>query len=357
MQATNLKTIKWESVKSIFNAITGENQISRAEISQITGLSLVTVGKVADALLAVDMITQEKQIKGTAGRRAGLLTINKEKYVLIIDLSSRTLRFSVLDLRLELLEKTRRVYDENCSYEENLQSFLAETARYMAENYKLEDCFGLGVSLPGRYDHGADRVLTGRIPEIIDLPVRQIITAFFPGLPIFLEASENVAALSNITSIPQHMDKNILYWFLGEEITTGSLLVNGSFLQGTREPPCDFGHLVMPDGSLFSTALRSCHTPDEIAHVVSYPLHCIIQILSPDIVILECEQLCHDRDQVVPLVRQILLEKFPYTEERLPEMIITYRKCRHSHRGLAMRLREMWVDRILILDEENSFNK
>ncbi len=357
MQATNLKTIKWESVKSIFSAITSEEQISRAEISQITGLSLVTVGKVADALLGMDMITQEKQVKGTAGRRAGLLAINKDKFVLTIDLSSRIFRFSVLDLRLELLEKTRRCYEESVSYEENLQCFLAEAARYMAENYQFENCFGIGVSLPGRYDQTADRVLTGRIPEITVLPVRQIITEFFPDLPIFLEASENVAALSNITSIPQHMDKNILYWFLGEETTTGSLLVNGSFLQGTKEPPCDFGHLILPDGTLFSTALRACHTPEEIAEVVSYPLHCVIQILSPDIVILECEQLCHNRDQVVPLVRQILLEKFPYTEERLPEMIITFRKFRHSHRGLAMRLREMWVDRILLLTDDNRILK
>ena len=106
MTVMNLKTIKWESVKSIFGAIASAEQISRAQISEITGLSLVTVGKVADALLDMDMITQEKQIKVTAGRRAGLLAINKEKFVLILDLSSRVFRFSVLNLRLELLEKT-----------------------------------------------------------------------------------------------------------------------------------------------------------------------------------------------------------------------------------------------------------
>lgn len=350
MTVMNLKTIKWESVKSIFGAIASAEQISRAQISEITGLSLVTVGKVADALLDMDMITQEKQIKVTAGRRAGLLAINKEKFVLVLDLSSRVFRFSVLNLRLELLEKTKHTYDESCYYEENLHSFLTETAMHIKCNYNMENCFGIGVSLPGRYDMTNDRVIAGRIPEINTLSVKALVEQHFSGLPIFLEASENVAALSNISAIPHYIDKNILYWFLGEETTTGSLLVNGSFLHGNKQQPCNFGPLQLQNGTTLSEALRACQTPEDIASVIGYPLHAIMQIVAPDIIILECEHFRHEREQVVPLVRQILLNQFLYTEETLPEIIITCCKFRHSHRGLAMRLREMWVDQILLQD-------
>ena len=350
MNVMNLKTIKWESVKSIFNAITGADQISRAKISEITGLSLVTVGKVADALLDMDIITQEKQIKVTAGRRAGLLTINKEKFVLILDLSSRIFRFSVLNLNLELMEKTRHTYDDNCYYEENLQSFLSEIALHMDRNYNMENCFGIGVSLPGRYDVQNDTVISGRIPEVAELHIRAKIEEYFPQYPIFLEASENVAALSNIAEIPQYTEKNILYWFLGEDTTTGSLLVNGGFIHGHKMHPCDFGHIILPDGKVLGDALKDCKTPEDITEVVISPLHKIIQILAPDIIILECEPLRQDRERVVPLVQQALCKKFQYEPDMLPEIIITCCKFRHSHRGLAMRLREMWIDQILLHD-------
>lgn len=350
MNVMNLKTIKWESVKSIFNAIASAEQISRAQISEITGLSLVTVGKVADALLEMNIITQEKQIKVTAGRRAGLLAINKEKFVLIIDLSSRVFRFSVLNLNLELLEKTRHTYDDNCYYEENLQTFLMESALHIRQNYSMANCFGIGVSLPGRYDPAADRVLAGRIPEIMELSIKEKVAEHFGSYPIFLEASENVAALSNISKIPNHINKNILYWFLGEETTTGSLMVNGSFLHSTKKQTCDFGHLTLPDGRMLGDALRECQTPENIAGIVNYPLHSVIQILAPDIIILECEHLRQERERLVPLVCEALCANYGYAPDSLPEIIITCCKFRHSHRGLAMRLREMWVDQILMRD-------
>lgn len=350
MNVMNLKTIKWESVKSIFGAIAGAEQISRAQISAITGLSLVTVGKVADALLDMDIITQEKQVKVTAGRRAGLLTINKEKFVLILDLSSRVFRYSVLNLNLELLEKTRHTYDDNCFYEENLHNFLTETSLHITQNYNMENCFGIGVSLPGRYDVTADRVIAGKIPEIADLSVKAKISDFFPDKPIFLEASENVAALSNIAAIPNYAEKNILYWFLGEENTTGSLMVNGSFIHGKKQQPCDFGPLTLCDGRKLGDVLKTCETPEDISTLVSYPLHSVIQILAPEIIILECEHLRQDRERIVPLIQQELCNKYGYDADILPELIITRCKFRHSHRGLAMRLREMWVDSILMLD-------
>lgn len=353
MNVMNLKTIKWESVKSIFNAIAGAEQISRARISDITGLSLVTVGKVADALLDMDIITQEKQVKVTAGRRAGLLNINKDKFVLNLDFSSRVFRFSVINLKLELLEKTRHTYDNDRFYEENLHSFLSETAQHIRSNYEMENCFGIGVSLPGRYDNQNDAVLAARIPEMEAIPIRSVIETYFPGYPVFLEASENVAALSNIAAIPDYMDKNILYWFLGEETTTGALLVNGSFIHGSRQQPCDFGHIVLPDGTLLGNALRNCQTPEEITDVISGSLHNIIQIIAPDTIILECERLQpypEARDRVVPLVKEILCEKYQYSQDTLPDIKITCCKFRHSHRGLSMRLREMWIDQVLLHD-------
>ena len=115
MNNITLKSIKCESIKSIFSSI------ADAEISAKTDLSLVTVGKVADALLDMNIVCQVKEVKPQAGRRAGLLGVNPDKFAVILDITSYDFRVSVLDLRLHLVEKyifnhKQEMLYEDCGY-------------------------------------------------------------------------------------------------------------------------------------------------------------------------------------------------------------------------------------------------
>lgn len=351
MGPMNMKSIRWESVKAIFHAIAAADQVSRAQIAGQTGLSLVTVGKVVDTLLDMGILTQEKQVRATVGRRAGLLQIHPDRFALNLDLSCLPFRFSVLDLRLGLREKVRRPCCEVGSVIDELHAFLEEALTHVVEHYDLSNCFGIGVSLPGRYDADADRICAPRVPGMEDIAIREEVERVFTGFPLFLEASENAAALSHIAAIENSEEKNILYWFLGEEITTGAFLAGGRFLHG-RTQPCQFGELVLPCGQLLGDALRQAQTPEEIVSVVAVPLYNTIQVLAPDTVILDCERLRtapEARETMLPLLLDAMRSAVAETMEaagpniRLPEIQITCAKFRHAHRGLTMQLRQMWL--------------
>ncbi|MBE6561467.1 MAG: hypothetical protein E7662_10120, partial [Ruminococcaceae bacterium] len=105
MENISLRSIKWESIKSIFYSIAFSDKISRADISAQTGLSLMTVGKVADALLDMHVIVQNKESRNSAGRRAGMLSVAADHYAVILDLTNRDFRMTVINIRLEVLEK------------------------------------------------------------------------------------------------------------------------------------------------------------------------------------------------------------------------------------------------------------
>ena len=120
LERINLSSIKKESVRAIFNAITGKDQISRAEIAEITGLSLMTVGKVVDALLERHVIIQSKEIKNMAGRRAGLVSLNTDKFFMIIDLTARNMSMTVMNIALNIVDKIVYEYNSDFYYEENL---------------------------------------------------------------------------------------------------------------------------------------------------------------------------------------------------------------------------------------------
>lgn len=63
MEKNILSTIKYDSVREILESKARHEKISRAEIAAETGLSLMTVGKVADALLELDIVVQSKETR------------------------------------------------------------------------------------------------------------------------------------------------------------------------------------------------------------------------------------------------------------------------------------------------------
>ena len=347
MSSFNLANIRLESVKSIFTAIAGSEQISRSEIAGITGLSLVTAGKIADALLDIGILKQQKQVKATAGRRAGLLTINTDKFALVLDLSKKNFVFSVLDLALTPLESVVHTYKNDRLYEDNLRDFLNDIADHVYRQFDLTDCFGFGVALPGVYHPDTDSVAASYIPEIQNVRLKELLAEQFPMLPVFMDDGVRLSALSNVSVLPDYRQKNVLYWFIGKDNTAGTFLMRGDFLEGSLSRACDFGNILLPAGNTVWAALQRCKSPEEFAAVLSMPVHNCIQILSPHVILLEFESM-ENCGSVVPELSKILHEKYHHRYNHLPDILGIHYETKQSHRGLVMQLRSYWLERIIL---------
>lgn len=346
MNNSNLRSIKYESIKAIFNAISECEKISRAEIADITGLSLVTIGKIADALIDFEIISQVKEIRHQAGRRAGLLSVNDAKFALVLDFTSYEFRYSVLNLRLCLLEKNQYHYQESLSFEENFRRFLSETRAYIDSKYSLSNCFGIGVAVSGPYNTDSDRVISSRVPELCTIKLERVISQHFPNLIIKIDSQVNAAAKSNITHVDGYKEKNIVYWYIGNSYVCGAYLVNGQLILGKDKHACQFGAMRLYDGETLEDKLEKCNDLESYADALSLTIETVIRILSPHMLIIEYDAkfVCED---IIPLLRKNLYEKYCVTQEMMPDMIRACCKFRNSHRGLTMDLRELWLDRLV----------
>lgn len=350
MRNISLQSIKEESVRSIFTSIASRDSVSRADVSGETDLSLVTVGKVADALLEMNVIYQIKEVSTHAGRRARLLSVNDKKYAVILDLTHRSFGGIVLNLRLNFVEMLSFSYDLSRSYAENLQSFFAETSRTLMQKYETTDCYGVGVSLPGTYDPTTDIVDNSRICELNAIPLGATLQRYFPDLPLFIDSSVNAAARSNISQIPDYRKKNILYWFIGEDMTGGAFVVKGEVIVGRGSHFCDFGSVRDSYGRSLAQKIALAENAADYARIIALDAANVIRILAPHVVILECafhEKREENRNLFLSALRELLIADHSFTEDSLPEFIGAGCKVRQSHRGIAMRLREMWIDRLI----------
>ncbi len=350
MKNISLQSIKWESVRSIFTMLAERPAVSRAELSEETGLSLVTVGKVADALLDMNIVRQVKETKPHAGRRAGILSLNDGCYSVILNLSSSDFFAIVMNLRLQLMEKITYAYDATLTYEENLPAFFRAVSIAITEGYELENCYGIGISVPGVYRRETDTVASVKKPELNRIHLRELLEQYFGGLPICIDAGVSAAALSNISKLPSHEEKNILYWFVGSSGSYGALVVKGEVLPGMDNRFCDLGNVRDASGKSLSMKLSDASSPAEFARILALDTANLIRILAPHMIILECDRRDIPEEEQAGLISalvEIIKTDHGISDGVLPEFIGTGHIICHAHRGIAMKLRELWIRRLI----------
>ena len=342
----SLKSIKYESIKAIFTSIADTEKISRAAISGLTDLSLVTVGKIADALLEMNIISQVKEIRPQAGRRAGLLSVNEEKFTVIFDLTSRDFHYAVLNLRLCLIEHSMYTHNPDLSYEENLNAFLAAVSVQLNQKYDFSNCYGIGVSVPGAYHAQTGYVSTRRIPELRELCLRDKISEYFSGTAILIESHINASAKSNVRRVEDYDQKNVIYYYVRPRFVCGVFMINGELILGRENHACDFGYMVDHTGTTLEERLASASSDEEYIAILARSLYNIIRSFNPHEIIVECDIPVQLEDPVAA-IREEILKRYRINEEDLPSMRRARCKFRNSHRGLAIGLREMWLESLV----------
>ena len=218
----------------------------------------------------------------------------------------------------------------------------------------FHECIGIGVSVPDAYSHETDRVLGERLPALSSVPLKETLHTFFPDLPLYIEASYNAAAMSNISRIKNFSERIILYWFIGENNICGTIVKGGEVLRGAHNAAGNFGKMMIGRGRTLESAIKTANTPEENASLLARAIYNVLMTVDPNQIMIECE-LYKSRDEFVDLVRQCLLSHYPSTAEMLPYLSNSSCKFRHSHRGLTIKLREMWLFG-LVFNESDSAN-
>lgn len=347
MNNISLQSIKYESIKSIFLSITSADSISRSTISEQTSLSLVTVGKIADALLSLDVLEQEKPIRQQAGRRAGILRVNSKKYAVILDLTTtRAFCMSIFDLKLGNLYQKRYTYRSDRTCRENLESFLHEMSLYMASHFNPADCFGVGVAVPGPYDCETDLTDARLHPELSAIPLKQTVSHYFTAPVLLVDSHINAAAESNMLQVPDYPNKNIVYWYVSSARVCGAYLAKGNLILGKGNQTCDFGSMRHFGELTLDDKISLCVSPMDAAEALCPPVHNIIRLLCPHTMMLEFD-LSFPCDEVIPRIREMLTVRYRLKPSEMPDMINIGSGYRNSHRGLTMHLRNLWLEKIV----------
>ncbi|WP_391574690.1 ROK family protein [Cohnella sp.] len=231
--------------------------LSRAQISEQTGLNKATVSSLVQDLIDGSLVREIGTGQSSGGRKPVMLEfVAASGYAIGIDLGVNYVRGALVDMRgVILAEQTSPLRDSEpeAVFEQLCGCVEALIAEAPPSPYGI---VGIGAGVPGIVDeHGT--ILFAPNLQWRDIPLQRMLTERF-GLPVIIDNEANAGALGEQKYGAGRNIANLVYVSVGIGIGTG-LILNKSLYKGTTGFSGEMGHLsIEAHGQSCACGNRGC---------------------------------------------------------------------------------------------------
>ncbi len=239
----------------VLDTIRTSQPLSRADLARQTGLQRSTVSLIVDDLISERWVAEGDLGQLPRGRRPRLLHLNTDRAGIIgINIMPRHTTIALADLNARFLsvDTIPTVRDPD--------KFIDILSDYVHRMIRLHPDLayeGIGVSVPGRVDYLAQRlVFAANLGwQLVDLkePLESS-----TGIPVQIENAANSCALAEVWSGPHEGMSDLITVTVSDGIGTG-IIANGHLVRGPSGAAGEFGHVCLdPEGPQCKCGGRGC---------------------------------------------------------------------------------------------------
>jgi predicted transcriptional regulator len=348
--------IKLVNKNNIERIIRTKGPITKPELAKLTELSLVTVNKTVEALLAEGRVEISGMNESTGGRCAQYFTANKNLCFYII------LYYDELQYVGAVANAVGEII-----YEAEFDVRVDEYDEVMEDTFRaidalIKQCGGnkieaIGIGIPGIFED-TKLVDIGKIPSWKDLDIAQIISDKYQ-IKVFIENDINLSTMGLYYSSFQKKVHSLALVFLDHNVG-GGLIINGELYKGSTNfvgemaciPVCAV-NLESDKRELYKETLEDRilylyerfnnaamgerqELRSELINVISDVLTFIICIVNPEVIALECKLV---DESGINEIRSILEERV--VPKSIPQIINSNGMRKNGVAGLiALCIRE-----------------
>ena len=240
------------------NAIRENPQLSRVEISRITGLSPSSITFIVKRLTKEKLVREEKVEGATqVGRPPTILQLaGNARYAIGVDISPHGSRVALADWTGQIHEMQEVEWNRD---PEVVLRALHGAIRNFVSAKSGRRILGVGVSVPGTWDTTAQTITTAVNLGWTDVAVVPLLEKGF-DVPLYFDNNANLSALGErwFRSLGAKPLEDFVFVTLGEGIGTG-IIVSGHVLHGAFGRAGEFGHMTLhPSGRYCLCGNRGC---------------------------------------------------------------------------------------------------
>ncbi|KWX89017.1 ROK family protein [Paenibacillus riograndensis] len=241
----------------ILHTIRKHSPVSRARVSEMTGLNKATVSNLVAELCGQELVTEAGPGKSSGGRKPLMLHFNSMAGSVIgIELQVKQLKAVLCDLggsTLQELDCPLEVHDLPYVLEK-MKAIISELiASAPSSPYGI---VGIGVGVPGMVDeHGMVLFAPNLGWEMVDL--RAILEQSF-AVPVTIDNEANAGAQGELNFGAARDVRHLLYISAGSGIGSG-IIIGGELYKGARGYAGETGHMTIEaEGKPCSCGSRGC---------------------------------------------------------------------------------------------------
>ena len=131
-------SLKPDSVIDIFNVAVSASKLTRAELAERCGLSVMTVGKAADALVSLKVLRQGLSGSSSSGRRSRVLSVSPDWWFAVYTVGERCFTFYMLDLSLRVIDELTYTLRDSIFIDDEFRHFSIRAVAFAKARRKAE---------------------------------------------------------------------------------------------------------------------------------------------------------------------------------------------------------------------------
>ncbi|MFM8320445.1 MAG: ROK family protein, partial [Chloroflexota bacterium] len=229
----------------IIRALRRQGQISRTEISYITGWSKAKTSQETRSLVEKGYLVEVGEGVSQGGRRPRLLRINDRLgYLVGLDIGATSIDAVLTDISGNIIQRGSDSADVRTPPDEFMQRcselVLQLTSR---QGCRPEQVLGIGVGVPGPVDFARGVLVAPPLmPDWENFPIRDFFQRTFPSAYVVIDNDVNIMALGEQRAGDGQGLEHFLFIKIGTGIGCG-IVSNGKIHRGSIGCAGDIGHI------------------------------------------------------------------------------------------------------------------
>ena len=247
----------------IMNRLWEHSPISRASLAEMTGLNKSTVSSLINELIEHAFVREVGLQSNGIGRPSRLLELNPEAgFIVSAEIGVDFIAVLCANFAADVIWQHREPMPGHTSRQAILDRAVALMQQAAAEGRDLAAgrtaLLGLTLGLPGMVEQTTGTLLFAPNLGWENVPMCDLLTSAFPGVPVFVDNEANLAALGESFFGAAQGYHEILYVSAGVGVG-GAMVSGGQIFRGTTGFAGEFGHMTLdPDGPLCGCGNRGC---------------------------------------------------------------------------------------------------
>ncbi len=256
MEKANQQKARQHNLRLVLKTIYDRDEISRADIARITGLTRATVSDVVSELIGRGLVA-ERGIGPSAGGKPPILlgVVDDARQIVGIDLAESEFRGAIVSLRGGIRHRVAiPVQDRDGEAALNLVYELVDRLLEAATSPLL----GIGIGTPGLMDAARGIVLNAVNLDWHNLPLRELLGRRY-HLPIYIANDSQAAAMAESTFGSGQGTRNLALVKVGRGVGAG-IVLDRKLYYGDGFGAGEIGHVrvVEEDGELCRCGRYGC---------------------------------------------------------------------------------------------------